>query len=94
MRLGHQRAADGDLLALAAGELARGLAALLAQDREEREDLLHGVGEVVVADVGAHLEVLLDGHRDEDVRGLRHEAHAGVHPLLRREPGDVAAVEA
>ena len=60
-RPGHQRAADGDPPALAAGELAGRLAALRLEDREQREDLLHGLGDVVVADVGAHLEVLLDG---------------------------------
>ena len=91
--LGHQRPADCHLLALAAGELAGGLAPSLLQDREEVEDPRHGVGDALGADVGAHLQVFLDGHGGEDVALLRHKAHALAHALLRAQPGDVLAVE-
>ena len=56
-------------------------------------DLFHGAFEIIGADEGAHLEVFLDGHRSEDIVGLRHEAHALDHALLRRQRGDVFAIE-
>ena len=91
--LGHQRAADGDLLALAAGELARRLPALVLEDREEAIDLLHRAGDVVAAEERAHLQVLLHRHRGEDVRCLGDEGHALGNPVLRREMRDVVAAD-
>ena len=92
-RAGHQSAPDGDLLALAAGELPGGLAALLGEDGEQRAHLLERRADVVAAQVGAHLEVLVDRQVREDVRALRDEGDAAGDARLRGEGADVLAGE-
>src|SRR5881396_325020 len=64
----HQRATDGDHLLLAARERTHELAAALAQDREDRVDLLqslHAAG-VGMRRERAEVEMLLDRHRGEE----------------------------
>ncbi len=63
-------------LALAAGEAARTLAAALLEHGEQLVDELEAFRELLRAQVDAHLEVLFDGERGEDVVVLRHEADA------------------
>ena len=93
IRARHQRASDGHLLALPAGQLARWLVAFLGQDREQAEDLILGVLDLVVlADEGPHFEVLFHGQRDKDVAVLRHKGHPLRHPVLRGKFANVLAV--
>jgi len=55
------------------------------------QELRANLGEVKVADFGlviaregAHLQVLLDGQRREDLASFRHVDHAAAHDVLRR----------
>ena len=70
--LGHQRAAHGEHLLLAAGEGAGGLLAAFSEDREEVVGALDVLldARLVVAEEGAELEVLLDRQPGEDVPSL------------------------
>ena len=90
--MGHQGAADGDLLALAARQFARRLTAFVAQDREQGIDLLHRRLDVVAAQECAHFKVLLDRHRGEYVLGLRHKGHAFGDAGLWGQAGDILAI--
>ena len=71
-RVGHQRAADGEHLLLAAGEGAGGLGAALGEAGEELLDAGLGPG----AGAGGGGEVLLDGERREAAAALGDEADA------------------
>ena len=94
LRLGHERPAHGDLLALTAGKFACRLIALGLQDREEFVNLFHRRLDVVTAQEGTHLEVLFNGHRGEDVRRLGHKSHALGNARLRGQAGDVLTAQA
>src|SRR5581483_5242146 len=87
LRLGEQGPPDDQHLLLAAGQLARGLPPTLFQSREVlvdgTEDLL-GRSPREVAGVAAEEEVLLDGHRREDLAPLGYEGDAVGHDLDRR----------
>ena len=95
MRAGHQRPADREHLLLAAGHRARLLVLALLQAREQVEDALEVLADpVVAAAVGAHVEVLADGHPREAVASLRREGDPAADDLLRRDAGDLLALEA
>jgi hypothetical protein len=87
---------DGEHLPLAAGERAGELGAALLQAREQHEDLVQGLGAVLVAEahlaIGAEQEVVLDRHRREQRARLGHERHAEHDALLERKQGDRCAV--
>ena len=88
----HQRAADGDALALAAGELG-GLALQQRIELQELGRLGDAACDLVLRDLGdpeAEGEVHLDAHARIERVGLEHHADAAV---LRLVPGDVAAVD-
>ena len=53
----------------------------------------YGRGLAVGADVGAHVEVLPDRHAGEAAAALGRLADAELHALVRRQVGDVLAVE-
>ena len=80
--LGHQRAADRDLLALAAGELARRPVPVLPDGREELEDPFHGFPDALAPEERAHLQVFAHRQGCEHIVGLRHESHAAPDPVL------------
>ena len=81
MRIQHQRAGDRQHLPLPAREPAGPLARTLAQHREHPQHLIDPLLEIAVPAVAAHLQVLADRKRGEDVFALRHIAHArGDHP--------------
>ena len=79
----HERARHRDHLPLAAGERAGALLEALAQlgedARHELEALVVGLRRLVEA----HLQVLLDRERGEDVVVLRHEADAARRRACR-----------
>ena len=83
---GHQRAADGDHLLLAARHGARLLAPPLGEDREQRAHALEGGADAraVALDVGAHLEVLQHRHLGKHDAALGHVGEpAGQHLIGR-----------
>jgi hypothetical protein len=84
----HQRAADGELLLLAAGHGARGLRLALPQDREAVEHLLDRLRRVRRAvaprTVEPHPQVVRDGQPGEDPAPRRHVRDAEPSDLLRR----------
>ena len=84
--LGHQRAAHGQHLPLAAGERAGELRAALLQTRKGAEDLVHGLALVAVAMTialeGAKQQVVLHAHLAEQLALLRHQRHAHRDEVL------------
>src|SRR5215831_17912858 len=90
--VGHEPAADGQHLLLAARERPGALAASFAQAGEQRIDAFHVPAATVDATLGDH-EVLLDAERGKDASPLRHEAHPAAHRLERRNLGNVHALE-
>ena len=77
LRLGEQRAADGELLLLAAGEHAAFAREEFLEDREEAEDAVE-LRRSAFLPLGdrADVEVFLDGEVREDVAALRDVADA------------------
>ena len=88
-RIEHQRAADGEHLLLAAGELRAEIAATLAQTREQLEHARRGPR----PGPGYRGEIFLDRERLPDVALLRHPAQAGGCALVRAQGRDGATVE-
>jgi hypothetical protein len=89
---GHQRAAHGDLLALAARQLARRLVALVLQDREQLVDLFHRpeMSSRMKAPISRFSSTVIEVKMFE-VCGTKPMPLA--HPRLRGQRGDVLAVE-
>src|SRR5580692_4332932 len=87
-RIGHQRAADGEHLLLAAGEVTGELGAALGEAREHGEDGLLGPWRVAAAGVlgarGDH-QVLAYGETLEYAAALRHQRHAARRDQFRRQ---------
>ena len=96
LRPADQGAADGEHLLLAAREHRRLHVPTLGEVREAVVDC----GDVlldprrVAAQVAAHQQVLVHGHRDEDLPALGDQHHARADPLGRARIGQVAAHEA
>jgi hypothetical protein len=89
--LNHEHAAHGQHLPLAAAEPSGPPGQHLAEPREHPGHVLDPRAHLAsVQQVPAHLQVLPDGQRSEDVVGLRHVADPGPGDLLRRQPGDIA----
>ena len=91
---GHERPGDGQLLGLAAREVARGHRPLLPQHREPLAHLIQQLSPLV-ARLGdpADLEVLLHREIAEDPPVFGHQRHAQAQQLLRRLTGDVGSLE-
>ena len=82
----HERAAHGEHLLLAAGKRTGDLVLALFQTRE---DLIHALevaldAVLVVAKVGADLEVFIGREVCKDLTPLRHLAHAELDDLVRK----------
>ena len=92
VRVDRQRPAERDALALAARELGdvAGAEAGEVQQRQHGLDLGGDLGARDPAQAQAVADVLRDGHVRPERVGLEHHRHA---PLLRRQAGDVLAVE-
>src|ERR1700688_4049824 len=87
----HQRAADGELLLLAARKIA---AAPPQHGFEHREQRKHVVGHAALLagqwrETGA--QIFLDGEQRKDFAALRHIGDAAPRPFRRFQRGDVAA---
>ena len=85
LRLGHQGAADRQLLLLAAGERAGRLVGALRQDREQGLHFLARLrsgGGRIAARGGAEPQILRHRQRREDPPAFRHHGEAAAHDLL------------
>ena len=69
-----QRAADRQLLLLAAGQVAAPAAQHLLEDREQLEDVVGNLRARRAAAAEAGLQILLDRQQREDLAALRHVA--------------------
>src|SRR2546425_863237 len=94
-RLGDEGARDGEHLLLAAGQRAGELAPPLAQERKQREHLVDARREArtVAPRERAHLEILVDGERREELSALGHPGHAELVDAVRRRAVDRSALE-
>ena len=92
---GHQRAADGQHLLLAARQQAGVLRPALPQDREVRVHLLHVARHAVAvaAGVGAHQQVVVHRQQREHFAPLGHVREPLLHDEGRVAGGDVLALE-
>src|SRR5439155_9427843 len=79
--IAHQRAADGEHLLLAAGDLVALVGAPLGQAREQVVDAL----ERPAPGTGGDAEIFLDAERREDLAFLRYEADAEPRALVDRQ---------
>src|ERR671914_270013 len=86
---------DGEHLLLAAAHRAGLLPGALLEAREEVEDAVHVLTDLggVVAVVGAHLQVLEDGHAEEDPATLGALGDALADKLVRSGALNLLAVE-
>ncbi len=86
LRLGHQRAAHGQYLALAAGQRAGQLGAAFFEAREKLEHLVHRLHVVTVtspvAVEGAEQQVISDAHFGEQFALLGNQRHPVAHQVL------------
>ena len=90
-RVGHQRAADGQHLLLAARQLLPAMAEPLGQPRERLHHAIESpVALAVDAGALAHHQVLAHRKVREDAAALGHVADAEPRDLFRRLAGDVA----
>src|SRR5262249_16935804 len=91
---GHERAADGQHLLLAARERARDLVAPLLEPSEDREDPVYVLPDTSVgAREGAHLEVIHHAQAVEDAPALRHVGDAEPDDGMRRDSDERGALE-
>ncbi len=79
----HQRAADGKLLLLAAGEVAAAPAQHVAQHRKQREHVIRHAAVGALERRKAGLEILLHRQQRKDLAALRHIGDAAPRPLIR-----------
>src|SRR6185437_178304 len=93
-RPAHQGTGDRQHLLLAAGKRAAALHLAALQEGKKREDPPQIFGEMCgIADRGAHLEILEHGHAREDAASFGLVRDAAAHDEMRRQSGDVAALE-
>ena len=94
-RLRHQRAAERQHLAFAAGQRLRLLLAALGEARETMIDLLQAlfhVGPVAAPAIGAEHQIVDDRHVAEQFASLGHQAEAAFDPLLDIQAPDIDAI--
>lgn len=92
LRTAHQGAGDGEHLLLAARQCSGPLVDTLLQPREEGEDALQILVEVILPDQGgAHLQVFHHRHAAEDAAAFRRLGNLTLHDVVRRQMGDVFA---
>ena len=93
LRLHDEGAGDGELLLLAAGEIAAAPRQHGLEHREKLEQLLRDLALVGRQTGVAGLEVLAHRQQREDLAPLRHVGDAAPRPLVGAHAGDVLALE-
>src|SRR3954470_21202125 len=92
LRTGHERAADGELLLLAARQIAAAPAQHVLQHGEEVEDLGRNGAVAALQRREPGLQILSDREQREDLAPLRHVGDAEPRAVIRREARHVAPV--
>src|SRR5712672_3185063 len=90
----HQRAADRELLLLAAGEVAAAPAEHAVEHRKEREHIVRDAAVLALERREAGLEIFLDREQRKNLAALRHIGDAAARAVGGLERGDILAVEA
>src|SRR5580700_6129542 len=88
----HQRAADGELLLLAARQIAAAPAQHGFQHREQREHVVGHAALVARQRRKTGAQIFLDREQRKDFAALRHIGDTAPRPLRRLQRGDVAAL--
>src|SRR5467141_101278 len=89
----HQRASDGKLLLLAAGQVAAAAPEHRLQHRKQREHVVRNIAVLALQRSEAGLEIFLHRQQRKNLAALRHETDALPRPLIGPETGYVDAVE-
>src|SRR5262245_52883530 len=92
VRIGHETAADGQHLLLAARQCPGALVAPFREAREQRIDPLQIPTMTILAALGDQ-QVFLDRQGGKDTPALWHQSHAAPHRLERSVVGDVRPLE-
>src|SRR5580692_1481449 len=87
----HQRAADGELLLLAARKVAAAPAQHGFEHREQREHVVRYAARLARQRRKTGAQIFLDREQRKDLTALRHIGDAAPRPLRRSQRGDVAA---
>src|SRR5580704_6098526 len=87
----HQRAADGELLLLAARKVAAAPAQHGFEHREQREHIVGHATLVARQRRETRAQIFLDREQGKDFAALRHIGDAAPRPLRRFQRGDVMA---
>jgi hypothetical protein len=90
LRVGHQRARDGEHLLFAARQVVAEVAPAFLKPREQRV----GRAQVEAAGALADQQVLLDGKRREDVALLRHPGEPQFDAFVGRALAELTALPA
>ena len=91
-RIGHQRAADGDHLLLAAGQRRARQLAALGEHREQLEDAPKRP-RPGAPELAADQQILLDAQRRKQPPALRHQRDAARRHRISRQAADRRAIE-
>src|SRR5258708_24027286 len=89
-RIGHQRAADGEHLLLAAGEL---VAVVAMAGLELREERIYALERPRAAPPGGGDEVFADGEVGEDLAAFGHQADARLRDAVGGQAADPLAIK-
>src|SRR3984957_6414852 len=89
----HQRTPDGNLLLLAAGQIAATAAEHRLQHRKQREHVVGNIAIFALQRAETGLEIFLHGQQRKNLAALRYEADAAARPLIGLEARNLRAVE-
>ena len=89
LRMNHEAAAHGKHLLLTAGKRAGNLLAALLQTGKALIDVFQRLGDVILSGKGPHLQILLDGHLQEDAPSFGDVRHAVPHERVGIAVGDI-----
>src|SRR5580692_7619660 len=87
----HQRAADGELLLLAARKVAAAPAQHGFEHRKQRKHVVRYAARLARQRRKTGAQIFLDREQRKDLTALRHIGDAAPRPLRRSQRGDVAA---
>ena len=93
LRLRHQRPGDGQHLLLAARKRSAALRLAFLEAGKELEGPLHARPRIAAELLRTHQQILAHAHARKDPAPLRRLRDAEAHHLMRRQAGNVRAVE-
>src|SRR5712672_787987 len=89
----HQRTPDGELLVLAAGQIAAAAPEHRLQHWKQREHVVRNIAVLALQRSEAGLEIFLHRQQRKNLAALRHETDAAPRPLIGPETRYVGAIE-